>query len=104
MKAITVFYNIATDSEVMDLILKLGVHEYSKMPRTTGRGVVSGPRLDDHVWPGFNVTLIMVVADELAPKIMTELQTFRDGPLGSRTGIYAYQTHVEAALLSPNRK
>ena len=103
MKSITDFYNIATDIEVMELIIGLGVKEYSKMPRTTGKGLVSGPRLDDHVWPGYNVMLIMVVADEDAPRIMAALQEFRDGPTGSRTGIFAYQTAVEAVLMPPNR-
>ena len=101
MKSITVFYNIATDIEVMELIIGLGVSEYSKMPRTTGKGLVSGPRLDDHVWPGYNVTLIMVVTDEMAPRIMAALQEFRNGTIGSRTGIFAYQTAVEAVLAPP---
>ena len=101
MKSITVFYNIATDIEVMELIVGLGVREYSKLPRTTGKGLISGPRLDDHVWPGYNATLIMVVPDADAPRIMTALQAFRDGPIGSHTGIFAYQTAVEAVLTPP---
>ena len=103
MKAITIFYNVANDDEVLDILEELNINEYSKMPRTAGRGNVSGPRLDDHVWPGYNITIILIVADTLAPKVMTALQDFRDGPVGSRTGIYAYQTAVEAVLATPTK-
>ena len=100
MKSITVFYNIATDIEIMELLAELGVREFSKFPRTSGKGLVSGPRLDDHVWPGYNATLVMVVADAEARKIMSALQKFRDGPIG-HTGIFAYQTAVESVLAAP---
>lgn len=103
MKCITVFYNIATDEEIMDILKTVGVSEYSKLPRCQGRGKVTGARLDDHVWPGFNVTLIIVLDDATAPKLMAALQKFRDGPMGSRTGIFAYQTAVEAVLAEPDR-
>lgn len=101
MKCITVFYNVATDDEVMNIIKAAGISEYSKIPRCQGRGNVTGARLDDHVWPGFNVTLILVVKDPIASILMTALQQFRDGPMGSRTGIFAYQTAVEALLAPP---
>ncbi len=101
MKCITVFYNVATDEEIMDILAATGVSEYSKLPRCQGRGSVTGARLDDHIWPGFNVTLIIVLDDAIAPKLMAALQKFRDGPMGSRTGIFAYQTAVEAALALP---
>ena len=104
MKAITIFYNVANDDEVLALLEGQGVTEYSKLPRTAGRGAVSGPRLDDHVWPGYNVTIIVIVSDALAPKLMAALQSFRDGPVGRRTGIYAYQTAVEAVLAPPAGK
>ena len=74
MKCVTVFYNIATDDEVMAILADCGVAEYTKFPRCQGRGNVSGARSDDHVWPGFNVTLILVVEDPTAPILMTALQ------------------------------
>lgn len=101
MKCITAFYNVATDDEVMEILDEVGIEEYSKIPRCQGKGQQTGPRLDSHVWPGFNVTLIIVVNDDMATKLMQALQTFRDGPTGRRTGIYAYQTTVEAELAPP---
>ena len=101
MKCVTVFYNIATDDEVMAILAGCGVAEYTKFPRCQGRGDVSGARFDDHVWPGFNAGLVMVVADAKAPEVMAALQAFRDGPMGRMTGIYAYQTPVEAVLAPP---
>lgn len=104
MKCITAFYNVATDDEIMEILAEVGIEEYSKIPRCQGKGQTTGPRLDSHVWPGFNITLIMVVDDAVAPKLMRALQAFRDGPTGRRTGIYAYQTAVEAALTPPVEK
>ena len=101
MKCVTVFYNIATDDEVMAILADCGVAEYTKFPRCQGRGNVSGARSDDHVWPGFNAGLAIVVEDAKATEVMAALQAFRDGPMGRRTGIFAYQTPVDAVLAPP---
>ena len=103
MKCITVFYNGATEEEVMDIVKAVGVAEYTKIPRCQGKGAITGPRLDDHVWPGFNVTLVMVVEDAVAPNLLAALQAFRNGPMGRQTGIFAYQTNVEAVLAPPQQ-
>ena len=102
MKCITVFYNVATDDEIIEIIEKAGVSEYSKIPRCQGKGNVSGPRFDDHVWPGFNNAIVMILDDPLAPKVMAALQAFRNGHMGRKTGIFAYQTAVEAVLAPPS--
>lgn len=104
MKCITAFYNVATDDEIMEILNDVGIEEYSKIPRCQGKGLITGPRLDSHVWPGFNITLIIVVNAATASKLMIALQAFRDGPTGRRTGIYAYQTAVEASLTPPVEK
>ncbi|MGI5869112.1 MAG: PG0541 family transporter-associated protein [Kiritimatiellia bacterium] len=101
MKCITVFYNIAGDDAVMDVLARCGVDEYSKFPRCQGRGRVSGARHDDHVWPSYNAGLVMVVPAAKAVEVMAALQAFRDGPLGRRIGIFAYQTPVDAVLAPP---
>ena len=101
MKCVTVFYNIATDDEVMAILADCGIAEYTKFPRCQGRGNVSGARSDDHVWPGFNAGLAIVVEDAKATEVMAALQAFRDGPMGRRTGIFAYQTPVDAVLAPP---
>ncbi len=101
MKCITVFYNVATDQEILSILESLGIAAYSKIPRCQGKGPTTGPRLDSHVWPGFNVTLITLVEDAIAPQLMQALQDFRNGPTGRRTGIHAFQTSVEAMLTPP---
>lgn len=101
MKCITVFYNGATEEEVMAILDSVGVSEYTKIPRCQGKGSITGARLDDHVWPGFNVALVLVVEDLVAPKLMAALQEFRNGPMGRRTGLFAYQTPVDAVLAPP---
>ncbi len=101
MKCITVFYNVSISDEVIAAICGAGVKEYSIIPRTHGCGATSGARFDDHVWPGYNSVLVMVVDADVAPKVMEALQTLRNTPRGGRSGLYACQTAVEAALLPP---
>ena len=43
----------------------------------------------------------IVVEDAKAGEVMAALQAFRDGPMGRRTGIFAYQTPVDAVLAPP---
>ena len=101
MKSRTVFYKVAIDSDVMAILRDAGITEYSKIPRTQGVGAATGARTDDHIWPGYNSIVIMVVPDDTAPHVMAALQKFRDGPKGSRTGIFAFQSPVEAVLAPP---
>lgn len=102
MKCITVFYNVSISDEVIAAICEAGVKEYSVIPRTHGCGATSGARFDNHVWPGHNSVLVMVVDASSAPKVMDALQKLRNTPRGRRSGLYAYQTAVEAALQSPD--
>ena len=74
MKCITIFYNVATDEEITEILKNTGIEEYTKIPRCYGKGNVTGPRMDDHIWPGFNISLVAVVTDEMAPKLMAALQ------------------------------
>ena len=103
MKSITIFYNFAIDEEIKELLKETEVSEYTIIPRCHGQGNVTGPRMDDHVWPGYNVTIITVLPDALAKKLMTALQELRNG-MGTQNGIFAYQTNVEATLTPPSAK
>jgi|FrelakmetLWP11LW_1041352.scaffolds.fasta_scaffold26708_1 nitrogen regulatory protein PII len=97
MKMILAIYNVAVDSEVMDAVHAVGVRCYTKWPRVVGEGQQTGPRLDDHIWPGANTMMMMVVAEELATKVMAALQALRDN-IGKTEGVKAFMMNVEAQL------
>ena len=101
MKAVTITYNISTDDEVREVLRRVRITEYTRIPRVMGIGAVTGPRMDDHVWPGYNAMIVACVSDHHADTIMQALQEFRDGPTGRRTGIFAWVSPVEKTLDPP---
>ena len=102
MNAVTIIYNISTDEEVQEVLRRMRITEFTRIPRVMGVGAVTGPRMDDHVWPGYNAMIVACVSDHHAETIMQALQEFRDGP-GCKTGIFAWLSPVEAALAPPKR-
>lgn len=98
MKAVTVLFNIAIEEEVLETVRKAGIRHFTQWPRVLGQGPHTGPRMDNHVWPGANAALQMIVGDPEAAPLMDALQALRDSPTGRQGGIFAYQTAVERAL------
>jgi nitrogen regulatory protein PII len=97
MKMVLAVYNMAVDEEVMEAVRQAGVKCYTKWPRVLGEGQTTGPRLDDHIWPGANCVTMMVVPDELAPKVMETLKGLRD-TIGQKEGVKAFLLNVEQQL------
>ena len=97
MKMILAIYNVAIDIEVMEAVRQVGIQYYTKWPRLTGEGPQSGPRLDDHIWPGANTMLMIVVADEVVPKIMETLKGLQN-TIGKTEGLQAFILNIEAQL------
>lgn len=98
MKAVTVVFNVAIEDDVLGVLRRVGVHHFTQWPRIVGKGSVSGPRMDNHVWPGANAALLAIVDDATATRLMDALQALRDSPAGKQAGVYAYQSPVERTL------
>ena len=94
MKMIIIVFNISIQEEVHDAIDKLGVTCYTQWPRLVGKGVSSGPKMDNNIWPGANTALMVVTSSEMAAKIMDAVQMMRD-EIGTHEGIKAFQLPVE---------
>ena len=97
MQALWIIYDIVLDSEILSLLRKQKVTAYTRWPRLTGTGPQSGPRLDDHVWPGANAAILTVLPDDQVASLLPPLQTLRDA-VGHQTGLYAFTTPVLDAL------
>lgn len=97
MQALWIIYDIVLDTEVLALLKAHNVAAYTRWPRLTGTGPQSGPRLDDHVWPGANAAILTLQSPEVISPIMAALQTLRD-EVGTQTGLYAFTTPVLSAL------
>ena len=97
MKMVLAVYNVAVDDEVMEAVRRVGVKCYTKWPRVLGEGQKTGPRLDDHIWPGANCVTMMVVPDELAGKVMEAIKGLRQS-IGQAEGVKAFVLNVEQQL------
>ena len=93
MKAVWIMHDIVLGEEVQDILDELGIIGVSRWPRMTGRGPQSGTRLDNHVWPGANAGVVVVVDDELAARLLGRLLALRD-EVGAKTGVWAFTTPV----------
>ncbi len=99
LKAVTVYANISIADEVVEIFTSLNIACYTQWPRIVGKGKVTEPRFDNHVWPGANTGFHTVVDEETANKLMDKLQEFRASETGQQSGIYAFMTSVERALI-----
>ncbi|MDL1955561.1 MAG: transcriptional regulator [Candidatus Desulfofervidus auxilii] len=78
MKVIIIIYHVEYDEELMAILEKTGIKNYSKLERVLGKGKNSEPRLDTAVWPGFNNALIIGVNEEEKETLLKELKKYSD--------------------------
>lgn len=97
-KAITIYCNVSIVEDILDIFKEVDIKNYTQWPRIVGVGPVTGPRLDNHVWPGANSGFQVIVREDMATKLMDRLQELRDSEAGRQSGIYAFQTPVERSL------
>ena len=98
LKLITIYFNISISEEIVELLKSLNVVDYTQIPRLIGVGKATGPRLDNHTWPGANSAIQTVVEESTAVTLMNKLQEMRDSEQGKHSGIFAVQSPVERAL------
>jgi nitrogen regulatory protein PII len=94
MKLVMAVYNIGVDDEVSAAMAEMGVTCFTKVPRVTGRGRSTGPRLDDAVWPGANTMALFVLPDDRAQAVMRAFEHLRAG-IGKKAGVKAFLLNVE---------
>lgn len=97
MKAVWILHDIVLEDEIQDLLDEMGIVGLSRWKRMTGRGPKSGTRLDNHVWPGANSGVCVVLEDDVAARLMGRLQILRD-EIGAKTGVWAFTAPVLETL------
>lgn len=94
LKMLLIVFNISIEDEVMEIINKKGALCFTRWPRIIGRGVSTGPKMDDEVWPGANSALMVVLPETEALALMDDIQELRD-EIGSHEGVKAFLMNVE---------
>ena len=93
MKMIFIVYNIAINEEVMEIIKKAGIENYTRWERVTGVGKISGLHMGTHVWPAVNSVLAVAVEDDKKDKLIEQIKEARK-KLG-KEGIKAFVLPLE---------
>jgi len=100
MKALWIIYDIVLDDQLIAMLRNQGIEAFTRWPRLTGVGPVSGARYDDAIWPGANSVILTIQPDDTVAKMLTRLQKLRN-EVGSMTGLWAYTTGVQDVLAPP---
>lgn len=94
-KMVMIAYNEALDIEVMEIVGRFAVKNYTKIPGAFGRGTHSGTHEGNDIWPGRN-SIIYVACDEKQAKEMLEAVRELRSKV-SHEGIKAFILPVEEA-------
>jgi len=83
-KMVMIVYNEAIDLEVMQVLEKCVMKNYTKVMGAFGKGVVSGTHLGNDIWPGRNNILYAVCEEKQAQEMLGCVKELRKklGPEG----------------------
>ena len=77
MKMVMVIYNEAIDVEVMEVLDRSGLVNYTKITRVSGKGTTSGTHLGNDIWPGLNYILYVACDDTQAKQFVSGVTDLR---------------------------
>lgn len=92
-KMVMLVYNEAIDDEVMDILSRTALNNYTKLIKTYGKGEASGTHLGNDIWPGLNNILYIACKDTEAKRLAEEIRVARI-TLG-KEGIKAFTMPLE---------
>jgi len=93
MKMIMISYNQAIDGEVMGVLSRCGMENYTKWTMVQGKGETSGTHLGSEVWPSLN-NVLFCVAEENRVKSCLECVKELRHKLG-KEGVKAFVLNLE---------
>ncbi|MBU0605673.1 MAG: hypothetical protein KKH77_05240 [Candidatus Omnitrophica bacterium] len=92
-KMVMLVYNEAIDDEVMEMLSRCALSNYTKLIKIYGKGTASGTHLGNDVWPGLNNILYIACKDGEAKQLTEEIRVART-TLGGE-GIKAFTMPLE---------
>lgn len=92
-KMVMVSYNEAIDTDVMEMLEKCGLKNYTKVMGVFGKGDASGTHLGNDIWPGRNNLLYIACQDKEAKQLLSFTKELR-GKLGME-GLKAFVLSIE---------
>lgn len=93
MKMVMIAYNEAIEEEVMEVLGKCGLGNYTKINNAYGKGKTSGTHLGNDIWPGRNSILYVACEDGQSKQILRCVRELRK-TLG-KEGVKAFLIPLE---------
>jgi hypothetical protein len=72
-----IMYDRAIDEEVIDALIASKINFYSKWREVVGVGR-HDPHLGDHIWPGLNNAIMVVIDKEKKRELFNKIQALQD--------------------------
>lgn len=76
-RMVMIVYNEAIDLEVMEVMAKCPVKNYTKITGVYGSGETSGTHMGDDIWPGRNNILYVACNETEADKLVSCVKALR---------------------------
>jgi len=104
MKLVVMNYYIGMHLDVKEMLDKLGLCTYTRVPEVEGRISCGEPREDSHVWPGSNSAMFVWVDDPQAEELLSAIESFNEKVHGE--GVDAYLVEVSRRVMAkkPEKK
>lgn len=97
MKAIFIAYDQAHHEGIIEILNRHACRGFTGFGIVQGRGSVKGePHYGTHAWPSLAQSIITIVSDESAPKVLEDLHAL--DMTKPRLGLRAFQWNVEATV------
>ena len=93
---VMVVYNEALDMEIMEVLEKYALKNYTKIPGVFGSGATSGIHLGNDIWPGRNNILYVACEEQKVKEILSGVRELRKN-LG-KEGVKAFVLPLEDEL------
>ena len=93
MKMAMISYNSAINSEIMDVLKKCDIENYTKWAQVHGKGKASGPHFGSEIWPGENSVIFSAVEDKKIKDLLSCIKDLRV-KLG-KEGVKAFVWNLE---------
>ena len=77
LKMVIIAYNEAIDMEVMEMMEKCNLKNYTKVMGVFGRGENSGTHLGNDIWPGRNNLLYVAAPENAAKQLVSAVKELR---------------------------
>lgn len=77
-KEIKIIYDATLEREIMDILKEFKIEKYLIIPKIRGSWGKLRKHLNDHVWPGTDDILILVLGEDAAEKILKKYIELRN--------------------------